>query len=233
MLSFFLLFTFSIIISAQNIIINLGESIIGTLPPLSPSVTYAINVPAGFSAFQVTFWRTNVVNYQTASVSLNLRNPNNTNLNFTGLYTGSGSFIGFYNLTISPLGTASYAYLLQACPSSCTGGSLCHYTSANGYCYGNGACGVGLFGGCTCDNTTSSSTIILDSITCSASINTGPITDLFLSLLGVWIAVIVVAFILVFIVPIIVCCCCCGMCAAAAATAHETAPIVQHNYSHH
>jgi len=224
---FFLIFILSTIISAQTTIINLGDSRIGTIAS-GPSVNYAINVPPGSPNFQVTFWRTNVVTYQTASVSLSLRTPNNTNLNFTGQYSGSGAFNGFYNLTISQLGTASYQYLLQACPFSCTGGSLCYYTTGNGYCHGNGACG---FGGCTCDNVTSSSSVSLDIFSCSAT-NTSGITDLFLSLLGVWIAVIVVAFILVFIVPIIVCCCCCGMCAAAAA-AHETAPIVTHSYSHH
>jgi len=194
-------------------------------------MNYAINIPPGTAgSFQITFWRTNAAKYQTASVALSLRNPNNTNVPFTGQYSGSGSFHGYYNLTISQRGSSPYTYLVQACRSFCSGASNCYYTTGNGYCYGNGGCE---FGFCSCDNTTSSSNVILDFFSCSSS-NSGPLSDLFLSLLGVWIAVIVVGFILVFIVPIIVCCCCCGICAAAAA--HETAPIVQHhhhNYSHH
>jgi len=228
-----LLFIFSV--SAQNIV-PLGTSATGTINPGQPPVIYAVTVPIGTGNFQITLWRTNVASYQTASISASLRGPTGSMLNFTSMYSGNGQLSGAYNLTLSPRGSSPYQFLLQTCLGSCPGSTQCYYSSKSGYCNNNGAC-LCIFPGCsfpscTCDNVTSSSSISLDIFSCFAT-DTSGITSLFLSLLGVWIAVIVVGFILVFIVPIVVCCCCCGLCAAAAT--HETAPIVHHhhNYSHH
>jgi len=224
-----LLFT---IVSSQTIV-PVPSNTFASVNQTHQSQTYAISIPTGTGQFQITLWRTNVVDYQTASVSLTLRNPLNVIQNFTGDFTGTGNTPGYYNLTIFNRGSSNYAYRLQVCNSFCSGGSGCHFSSSKGYCNNNGACISSPSSSCKCDNVTNVSNIILDSFDCAASDFT-PLTDLFLSLLGVWIAVIVIGFILVFIVPIIICCCCCGLCAAAAVS-HETAPIVHHhhNYSHH
>jgi len=125
-----------------------------------------------------------------------------------------------YTLTVINNGGQTTAFAIRGCKTSCPSYPGCSYISGVGYCNAKGAC---INGGCICDN----STLLLSSSCVEVD------TDLWTKLFGLWIACIVIGFLLVCVLPVVVCCCCCGLCAAAV-TSQETQHIHHHHHqSHH
>jgi hypothetical protein len=174
--------------------------------------------------FEIDLWRTQTFYYPTTvSLMLTVIDPNNNylyNSLFFGQQTINALTIGNHSIIIELIsGVSSMTYQIRACNFDCYN-DQCPYTFNSGYCNGNGAC---ISGSCYCDNTTS--LLTLDSYYCSLdNFDLGPWGNL----LGLWIALIIVAFLLVIVLPIVICVCCCGVCAAAANA--ERHPIIHHHH---
>jgi len=217
----------STLVSTQTINLPMNSQLnTGTIPP-GQTQTYSINLTSA-SRFTLTLWRTSKSSYNTAPQMTTVINGGGYNnyKSFVGKTSFNPIVTGAFNISItnSQSPSATLTFQIRACNgSSCPTIYDCSYTG--GYCANNGACLNSL---CFCDNTTLYS---LNSYSCSLTNSTIPIADLFQSLFGLWIAVIVIGFILVCIVPIAVCVCCCGACAVGGAiAAAESTPINVHHH---
>jgi hypothetical protein len=197
---------------SQNVPIKTdGTLYTGVASEFNP-ITYTFNPQQ--QTFELDVWRTQAFSRYTAPLLIaSVSAPGSTpDYSFSGQKTYYPTRAGNYTVAIQSSST-SFTYQIRVCLFSCP--VSCPYTIL-GYCDGNGAC---INGVCTCDN----STLLLDS-SCSVG------DTLWEKLIGIWIACIVIGFIVVVVIPIVICCCCCGMCAAAAA---ESKPIHHHHHHQH
>jgi len=208
-------------VSAQNTPIDLSQSqILSNTASESGYNYYSVLNPYG-ETFELDIWRTQTFPYNEApNLYVTVDDPNNVQL-YSGVFYGQQTISGYtngnYTVSVSLLtGFNTMAYQIRACTFSCSN-NQCPYNYGIGYCNANGACVNGI---CVCDNSTS---LTWDTYSCSLNISWG----LWENFIGLWIALIIVAFLLVFVLPIIICVCCCGACAAAAA---ERQPIIHHHH---
>jgi len=184
--------------------------------------TFYVNSFSGEQTFEIDLWRTQTYQYPASlSLWLTVNDPSGRQLWFSSFYGQqqiTTTSTGNHTILLELLsGESSMSYQIRACTFGCNS-DQCTYSSNFGYCSGNGAC---IYGVCFCDNTTSLTT--LNSFDCS--LNYGPLPPVFETL---WIALIIIGFLLVVILPLVICVCCCGVCAAAANS--ERHPIIHHHH---
>jgi len=224
MIGYILLFISTVL--AQYPIVNVDSSShYGTVG--YSSVSYTLKNTLSYQTVEIDFWRTQTFSYNQAPyLSVTLKDPNNFYL--TSSVYGQISYyltqVGNYTLTVELMSTSHYyssTFVIRACSTYCN--SACSYNSISigGYCNGNGAC---ISGACACDNSTNG--VILDSYSCQYDGYNDPLAKL----LGLWIALAIIAVLLIFVLPIVICVCCCGACAAAGAAAADRQPIVYHHH---
>jgi len=186
---------------------------------------YTLKNTVSYQTVEIDFWRTQAFSYnQSPYLYVTLKDPSGFPVSFssTGQISNYLTQVGNYTLDVELLSTTYYTsstFQIRACSTFCS--SVCSYNYNSGYCNGNGAC---ISGSCACDNSTNG--VILDSFSCQYNGYDDPLAKL----LGLWIALAIIAVLLIFVLPIVICVCCCGACAAAGAAAADRQPIVYHHH---